>query len=67
MLRDREAQPISVLFFMVGIAIAAGAFFTFIYFGPGGKPTHFVQRADNWQTMTQLNQIQNSDRDFRDM
>ena len=67
MLRNREAHPISVLFFMVGIAIAAGAFFTFIYFAPGGKPTHFAQSADNWQAVTQLYQQQDLNRDSRDM
>ena len=67
MLRDREAQPISVLFFLVGIAIAAGTFFTFVYFGPVGKPTHFAQSGDNWRTVTQLYQQQDADRNARDM
>jgi hypothetical protein len=67
MMRDKEAQPISILFFVLGIVAAFVVFFAVVEMGPGGTTTRFAQRADNWQTVTQLFRQENTDRNSRDL
>jgi len=66
MSRDKEAQPVSILFFLLGIAAAFVVFFTVVKF-ESGTATRFAQRADNLQTVTQLYRQENSDRDSREL
>lgn len=58
MLRDKEADPSSILFFILGIAIAVGAFFTITSFSPSARSTQFAGRGDRLVHMTQLDRAQ---------
>jgi hypothetical protein len=66
MSRDKEAQPISILLFILGIASAFVVFFVFVGL-QSGTATRFAQRADNWQIVTQLYRQEDSVRNLRDL